>query len=117
MSYDIVRNIQSSTWSLFFTRHRLAIRRTITASVANNRHRTVVAMKAGSSEEGCLKFEVTPTGGVRAGAVLGSATSMMGVVECAESTLQQQKPKPAEQSTHQKDRDSSKAVPSCVTFH
>ena len=45
-------------------------RRTITAEVASTRHRTAVVTKAGLSENGCTKFDVTPDGGASAGTAL-----------------------------------------------
>ena len=45
-------------------------RRTITAEVASTRHRTAVVTKAGLSENGCTKSDVTPDGGASAGTAL-----------------------------------------------
>lgn len=50
-------------------------RRTITAEVASTRHRTAVVTKAGLSENGSTKFDVTPDGGASAG------TALLGVLK------------------------------------
>lgn len=86
-------NVQSSTRNFLLGPVKFTARRTISARVANRRHKTAATTNTGFSEYGFTKFEWTPGGGARAGTLEGSVVATMmlllGTVDDAIGSLAQ----------------------------